>query len=349
MSLPEYIQNWVNIENISFWEIGKKFLKANPVTDCETKILSDCKNHDTCDIYTSQSTEEEKCVTKERIQSFNENVIFEDNSKDKKQYRFLYFIYSERTPNIKKQYEDSFRQKNPENSELLIQQFKLLINYDCFCYVVQSVSDDLIYVLFSSGKVIQKEELYGGRIQSFIDIVIGVIEPLEEQIYLCGHSMGCVLAQLTGLKLLKKNRDFFQSNCTVVGSAPYRWIFEADIPFYIDNLNKFHIFILGLNDNIIDPFFYKGDVTLQQVYPINLLNSRDENITTIELVQEPIIRTPGKNIMHNWLNYKKHFDNFILLMKGGVKISKRNKTRKRIKKIKRSKRNKKNNFKIKLN
>ena len=110
---------------------------------------------------------------------------------------------------------------------------------------------------------------------------------------------------------IKKNPDFFRENCNVIGSGPFKWINdEEDISLYRDYLDKFHIFVLGLNDNIIDPFFYKGDVSLQQVYPINLLNSNDENITTLELVQEPIIRTPGKTIMHNWLNYKKHFDNF---------------------------------------
>ena len=338
MNLPEYIQNWVNIENISFWEIGKKFLRANPITDCETKPLEECKDSDICDIYISQTTEQEKCVTKERIQTFNESIIFEDSSKDKKQYRFLYFIYSERMPRTKQQYEDDIRKKYPENPELMIQKLKTTINYDCYCYVVQSVLDDSIYILFSSGKVIKKEELYNesGRIQGFINMLTQFIENLSDKVYLCGHSMGCVLAQIVGLKLIKKNPDFFQENCTIIGSAPFKWIEEEDIFLYKDYLDKFHIFVLGLDSNIIDPFFYKGDTTLQQMYPIVLLNS-NENITTLELIQEPIVREPGLNTMHNWLNYKQHFDNYILSIKGGYKKSKINKKSKKIKRIKRVK------------
>lgn len=343
MSLPEYIQNWINIENVSFWEIGKKFLRANPITDCETKSLVDCTDSNVCDIYISQTTEEEKCITKERIQTFNENIIFEDSSKDKKQYRFLYFIFSERTPKIKKFLEDDIRSKYPENPELMVQKLQTNINYDCFCYVVQSVLDDSIYILFSSGKVIRKDELYNesGKIQGFLNMLIGFIENLTDKIYLCGHSMGCVLAQITGLKLIKKNPDFFRENCTVVGSAPFKWIEDDDISLYRDYLDKFHIFVLGLNSNIIDPFFYKGDTTLQQIYPINLLNT-NENTTTLELIQEPITRMPGENDIHRWLNYKRHFDNYILSIKGGYKKNKKSKSIKRHKKNKKNKKSKNN-------
>ena len=343
MSLPEYIQNWVNIENVSFWELGKKFLKENPISDCETKSLEECKENDICDIYISESTRTEKCVTKERIQSFNKNVIFEDNSKDKKQYKFLYFIYSERSSKKIKKIEDTFRQNHPDNPEI-IKDMRSIINYECFCYVVQSVTDGSIYILFSSGKVLRNDELYSGPINAFIDSIVGFVETQEVPIYLCGHSMGCVLAQITGLQLIKKDPDFFRENCTIIGSGPFNWINDEDISLYRDYLDKFHIFVLGLNDNIIDPFFYKGDTTLQQVYPFNLLNSNDENITTIELIQEAIIRTPGENAMHNWLNYKRHFDNYTLLPKGGYKKNKRykkNKISKRKSKMnKRSKRNK---------
>ena len=205
MSLPEYIENWVNIENISFWEIGKQFLRANPKSDCETTSLINCKDTDICDIYISQSTEEEKCITKERIQSFNENVIFEDNSKHKKQYRFLYIIYSERTAKKIKKIEDTFREKYPDNPEIIIKNNRSIINYDCFCYVVESLTDGSIYILFSSGKVLRNDELYSGPINAFINIIVGVVETLEAPIYLCGHSMGCILAQITGLELIKKH------------------------------------------------------------------------------------------------------------------------------------------------
>jgi hypothetical protein len=340
MSLPEYVQNWVNIENVSFWEIGKKFLRENPITDCETKSLINCKDTDICDIYTSQSTEQEKCVTKERIQSFNENVIFQDNSKDKKQYRFLYFIYSERSAKKIKNIEDTFRKNHPDNPEI-IKDMHTIINYHCFCYVVESLTDGSIYILFSSGKVLRNDELYSGPIDAFIDTIVGVVETLEAPIYLCGHSMGCVLAQITGLKIIEKNPVFFRENCTVIGSAPFRWSVEEDIHIYRDYLDKFHIFVLGLNDNIIDPFFYKGDTTLQQIYPINLLNS-NENTTTLELIQEPITRTPGDNSIHRWLSYKQHFDNYILSKKGGYKKYKINKKSKKDKKGKKDKKTIKN-------
>jgi hypothetical protein len=354
MMFPEFIQNWVNIENISFWELGKKFLRSMPITDCETKSLLECSVYDTCEIYKSFTTKQEKCVTKERIDTFRENVTFED--KNKKEYILLYFIYSERRPGEKSIIKDNFIKQYTDNQEKTLLYNKMNINYICYCYIIKSVLENSIYILFSSGAVLNKKSLYGPRVRAFIGNLTKFILELDDsssQIYLCGHSMGCVFAQLTGINLIKENNEFFQSRCTVVGSAPFRWIQEIDIQYYNSNSNKFYIFVLGLNNNTIDPFFYKGDDELQQQYPINLMNINIEvtgNKMNLQVINEIIVSNPGTIgiymepgpvDIHNWFVYKEQFDLYFLSKKGGYKKHKKHKKYTKCKKIMKNKKIKK--------
>ena len=173
-----FFRNWVNIQSIIFLYRGK-----NNDNNCIKHSPNTSENCiDKCMIYNISKTTR-KCISKERLKVYPSNFV------NNQQHRINSKNHEKRYIIIKK--------KNSENN----------ISY-CFLQDIDMKSD--LYIIFGVGKVIYtKDDLYSEEILGILDdIATNILQILSEKslknIILCGHSFGCVLAQIIGILLIKK-------------------------------------------------------------------------------------------------------------------------------------------------
>ncbi len=224
------------------------------------------------------------------------NNINGNNINDNKIYDILKNI-SENTDKYNRLIRDFFTivfQKDfNENKNTFVKkyEFKTILSRDdnqkLFFYVFNEIESRNVYLIFPAADVIRS--LYNSEyfLNIYFNYVIEYIRQLDaDNIILGGHSMGCVYAQFIGNKLLKENRDLFESKIWIVGTAPFKWIKPEDIELYDKYFFK-RILIFGLvkqsrieeKNKIIDGFLLKGNDELFQsnIYILDYVDEKKNN------------------------------------------------------------------------
>jgi len=108
--------------------------------------------------------------------------------------------------------------------------FLLIHKFAIYYVIVRSLVSDNIYVLFSSGIVLRKQDLYGNKelVDGIMLLIMRILDlSKESDIYICGHSMGSVLSMYTGHLMSNHSnitREIFMNRCNVLGSASAKWM-----------------------------------------------------------------------------------------------------------------------------
>lgn len=210
-------------------------------------------------------------------------------------------------------------------------------NQKLFFYVFNEIESRNVYLIFPAGDVLHS--LYNSEffLNIYFNYVIEYIKQLDaDNIILGGHSMGCVYAQFIGNKLLKENRDLFESKIWIVGTAPFKWIKPEDIELY--NIYFFKkILIFGLvKEDVIDSFLLKGNNNLFQsnIYILYFLyegsrskgflpviDSEKSNLYSLDDIIKKIedkkwfINEDETSSIHNFHTYHKVITKFLQLNK----------------------------------
>jgi hypothetical protein len=290
--LNNFLEKWVDIENLILWDYHQEFLEDFIGTDFCTEIpLKECETNVDCTTYKNA-----KCVNKSRKKNLDTGVTVSD--KQKNEYTFLDYIHYEYDPldpdgSIKREQDSGF---------LLMRRVTIRIFK---CYIFQQKTTKDIFLLFSIGNIYSN--IYTNEfVQQFINLVMTSINEkylqndAYENIILCGHSQGCVIAQFIGLSIMKQHPTIFVDKCWIIGSGPFHWINREDVPLFESFSTKIAIFVLicTWNNHIIyDPFSIKnyfGDTDRNKGYPLK----------TMYFLQGEIVDGYTKQITHT-LNGKK--------------------------------------------
>jgi hypothetical protein len=335
--INKHLRNWISLQHLMFWDIGRQFLSDGHISECENITdRTKCISNDKCKYYKSNSQNKYYCVSKKRILTVSEKF-----SKDKlpiiktfnngiKQYKILNIsnvILDKDTIYVNEEADENNENgENGENGEnepniitVVVNENRLKISYCIF----QSMNgrDDTLYILFSSGYVLFNN-MGSEKLHEWIDDLIeNFIIKQETPICLCGFSLGCVISQLVGLKIIEKYPDWFEKWCFVLGAGPFKWIDPDPESGYLNLYNrfsyKFYIFVLIIpnsNKNLvrIDHIFYEGHEYLVQPKHILLLQyhkNQTNNTDTIEYSNNEITKTEYNTgiqyaFLHEWNNYK---------------------------------------------
>ena len=224
-----------------------------------------------------------------------------------------------------------------------------------FCNILsnartESVSD--LYILFSCGAIFDSSELWpednqttdgAGNATSkgtenikiknefikYLDMLFnklkenGLYDNPDSKLILCGHSMGCVLACRFAYFIKQKYNDFFNKQCIVIGSAPFRWLPEEKAKNF-NNLENVFIFIasesFGKKGLSTDPSLHskhEGKVNenfttyLPMFNLINNIKKKRIELTEIDEIPTADLETSKLGeFIHMWGNYFKLFSSF---------------------------------------
>jgi phosphotransferase system IIB component len=205
---------------------------------------------------------------------------------------------------------------------------------EMYYVMVMSSNTNNIYVLFSSGTVLTREDLYdnkelNNRLWLLIAKIIGIVKSNNKiKIILGGHSMGSVLSMYVGLLMYNnsKYKSIFIDNCYIFGTGSARWIINEHRDF--TNLPNIRQYIGGeirrgkkITRLLLDCYSIHGDTDFTSYEPYYLLYSDviDNNgeITIAKAItledateKQYVIEYPDKttNIckkLHLWANYQK--------------------------------------------
>jgi hypothetical protein len=158
-----FFKNWVNIQNIIFWDAGKAYLIGkNNENNCIKYPNNGCSD-EKCSIYTSESTDKTKCVSKERMKIYPGNIL--DNTNE----------YRINSKNKNKQYKIIKKmelQQYTANSKKII--------YISYCFLQDIETEDL-YIIFGPGVVYNENELYTPEIMGILDdIATNILQILSK-------------------------------------------------------------------------------------------------------------------------------------------------------------------------
>ena len=302
--MNNYIQCWVNLQNLIYWKIDNLFLK--------NKVNFD-------EIIKTYNSSHTKINTEYKLL----NIKYIKKNKEEIQEIEEYFVEE-----YKKNHED----EDVYDDDVIIQKIYeeitdynyIQIFFKYYYFIFKSLQDNTVYIIFYSREkdiILEKEELYGEEIKIMIQQLIEYMNSLRTEINtfcLCGHSLGCVFAQLVGLEIMKQDPTFFQSSIYIIGSAPFKWIKEEDILLYRENYreNKIKIHTLVIDNTTpelirIDPIYNSGDLELYQAYPLELIKYNNKReIIKIETIYDSItINSYLLNNIHNWSFYESLFIN----------------------------------------
>ena len=256
-----FVKNWVAIYNTSIWKYGNEFLHPYTKTqesfldECETRPLSECETDENCAKYKNK-----KCVNKSRVQVFEPNVSFFDD--DQNEYIFKDLISTTYNPRGVYQGTSSLRRDDYLNEEFT-------------CHIFQRKNTNDVYLAFSTGRLI-KDIYTAVAPKDFIEKTLEYIKTNYyenrnnevQNIILCGHSQGCVMAQYIGLLIMKDRPDIFNQKYWIIGSGPFHWIHHEDEAIFTKNAKKIAIFVLRCELEqyyMYDPFIFHNKQTEIQI------------------------------------------------------------------------------------
>lgn len=162
-----------------------------------------------------------------------------------------------------------------------------------------------------------------GKITEIDDTIINtvalrVIDYLHENqtVIVCGHSMGCVMAQMVGYQIISRESNL--QNLYIVGSAPYQWASRSQVErfdtvfhdrsMFFGSMEKdngvFHVDLYLYNH----PYAEKSAPLTIQSFPLRILS--DTESRSIEKLSDLDVSTfqPAPKdkmlLLHNWSTYR---------------------------------------------
>lgn len=153
----------------------------------------------------------------------------------------------------------------------------LTTNIQIYYVVLRSIATGNIYVLFSSGVVLTRDNLFDNpQITESLTLLVARLQLISSnKIAICGHSMGSALAMYTGYLFKTHYPAIFTRRCILLGTG----IAKCVLPGF-ENLHNVRQFISGeLRKTktkpklIIDCMVTKGDPTLYLYDPIEYIYS----------------------------------------------------------------------------
>jgi hypothetical protein len=287
------------LENIVTKEFNQKYLEPllpNTTDICSKDVNEPCgENKESttknCETYKSSTSDTKTCVTKTRIKYIKRLEATEIapiiNAENGKSYKLV--------ATVKLSTDIQFTQ--------------------IYYYIFLSQANN-IFILFPTGVVFVEDEFkINTELKSFLQTLIQQI--LKEKkanrgakVIICGHSMGCVLSLYTGIMLQEQDKEFFNSNIIIIGSAPFSY---ANSSINFSNLPNVKVFVYAMKDtekkNIyIDCFVDKGRPTKLNYTPLTFFEDDGviDNIQDYQLIPTP---HPLCDKMHNWVTYYFHLNN----------------------------------------
>jgi hypothetical protein len=167
---------------------------------------------------------------------------------------------------------------------------------DIYYCMVRSVQTHTIYVLFSSGIVLNENELHknkelNDRLMILISKLIAIVKSNPNMKFvLGGHSMGGVLGAYTGWIMYNnpKFKTYFINNGYVIGTASAKWLYDKDHSYH--NLPNIRMFLSGelrISKNkktlLLDCFVNEGDANKKVYEPIEIIyRNTDDGIVELK-------------------------------------------------------------------
>lgn len=292
-----YIKEWLALQNIVTHKYGKKYLeKSNGQDECEQWTNDICNKKIDCDIYESETQNSIKCVSKSRIKHFmSSDVSPRIIGKNQQYYKLISTVKFNGTIH----YKDN------------------IVNI--YYYMFLSEETNHIYILFPTGYIFDENYIEtNNELKKFIndlrDKILNHQMKPNQKIIICGHSLGCVLSLYTAMALKDKNKDFFNSNIIIIGSAPFKYSKNEDFN-YLTNVKIFAIGLKLENTVYVDCFLYKGPNGLNNYKPLTYIIQTGSNLDTYEtyideikdnetdITPVPIMNNDYCEMYHNWKNY----------------------------------------------
>jgi hypothetical protein len=129
-------------------------------------------------------------------------------------------------------------------------------NFDRYFRILES--DKIIVIHFQSGFII---DINTPEIENVINQLAESFD-FDKQVVMCGHSFGCVMAQVLACKLIDLKKDI--SKVFVVGSAPYQWAAFRTVNTFIKSYYPRFVFFGSMEQT--GPKEYHTDVYLHESY-----------------------------------------------------------------------------------
>jgi len=200
-NIQVYLKEWSDIQNIVIEKEYNKFildeLSLNEEDVCERLNQDNCTKAANCMEWKSN------CVNKRRVKRMHtENVMITS-----KNYKIKFRVL------------DSMFMSKVQLTSVTIDMY--------YCIVESTVSGN-VYVLFSSGIVLTKAELYDNKElndrMALLRLKIVQLARLGKRIILGGHSMGSVLAMYAGWEIYSHNKSVFTNSVVILGTAGAKWM-----------------------------------------------------------------------------------------------------------------------------
>lgn len=319
------IRGWLALFSISATAKNKKnilrFLKTGEHDDCAETPPEKCGevDDDVCAPYTN-SKNEKTCVTRKRIEPFEAGV--EVIGKDEKHYTLLQKNFVKIGDTVGGVY----------------------VSYRIFYNIFQSIENpDKMYVIFPTGDTFKSNVLkYNKKLNRFlnelVELLIGYIaKNKKQQIILCGHSMGCVVAIFAGMRLRDRSHALFKKHIKVVGSGAFKCLDGGSKFSGLENVKIFMLFVKsdgGDGDDIMVDYFANAGYMPQNYKPLTMIafeTGSETAAVSFEMNNKKTYNYLTKaesEVLHQWVHYYKIL--ILLYPYGGVSSKKnaKNKTKK---------------------
>jgi hypothetical protein len=136
----------------------------------------------------------------------------------------------------------------------------------------------------------------------------------NETVVLCGHSMGCVVAQMVGLQLITLFPNVDINNLYIVGSAPYQWATRHQVNTFLKAFYEKSMFFGICNrDNQCDMFLYERASPQRTTFffPLIIVSENLSGEKVMDLHDNKKFHNSKMVSMHNWSIYRPLIKSFI--------------------------------------
>ena len=312
INIIHYLLSWIGLQGVVFWDLKKEYLNIDDDDIHLSDICQEKKTKEECveDVVSKCAMFKDKCHYIKSIKEYNIGELI----------------------------------KNPHTNE----QFKVHRIYPTNQYEKNSSTIGFIsendnkygIFMFSSGVPFTNKQFetqkfknimngYYGNIKSFIN------KTKIKKLLICGHSMGCFLAQYIGYMCIKNN-IMESENIFIVGSGGVSWIDKENYNELTKGRQIHFTNTVLLNDNkkVIDQYIFQNTDTKKQNKTYLLSNSYDQSIGEYDMfhdkykgniifngvnLEQPLkenynlydISLENKQIIHNWSKYSSNLLNLI--------------------------------------
>lgn len=291
LQLNDAIMSWWGLQNVGMWEFDDEKRQKNIGYAENTTDSMDCFN----------TEDENECELKQPLCRWSRGCL-------PSQYKSSF-------PEIGAKINSKF------DGTLFTLTFFIEIEMNVFEKIVKIISvfetQDKAVIVFPTGGIINDmEEIIPEKDQKRLLTKIRELIKKKKMVILCGHSMGCVLAQMFGVKLMDiiKEKDNFV--LYIVGSGAYKWTSQANIDIfekvYINRCKFFgsKLFDEDEDEVFADSFLLEGEGDIFETTLLDDEDARKPSILNDKTIEEYIFDDDG---IHDWdVYYNKQIKEYMM-------------------------------------